>query len=120
MSQRTRPPVDISAADFFTRWIGESVAGDAARRERLADTRAVMLFEVTGEGGGVFTVFVDGGTVRGERGRPQDPDLEVEVDVETWRRLNAGDLNAAEAALQRRVKLKGDPLPAIKLHLILG
>lgn len=120
MSERPRPPDDISAGEFFTRWIGESVAQDADRQERLGDTRAVMLFLLTGEGGGEFTVYVDGGRVRGEEGRVHDPDLEIQVDVETWRRLNRGDVSGPEALLRRRMKLKGDFVLAIKLHLILG
>lgn len=120
MSQHVRPPHDITPTEFFTRWLGASVASDPERRRKLADTRAVMVFELTGVGGGEFTVYVDGGTVRGEVGRPHEPDLEIEVDVETWRRLNAGELSAPEAALRRRVKLQGDLLLAIKLHLILG
>lgn len=120
MAQRARPPDDISPADFFTRWLGESVAADAERRRRLGETRAVLLFEVTGDGGGAYTVFVDRGAVRGEEGRVHDPDLEIEVDLPTWRRLNAGELSAPEAALRRRVKLRGDLFLAVKLHLILG
>ena len=120
MADRVLPPDDISPSEFFTRWIGESVASDPERRARLGDTRAIMLFRLMGEGGGAFTVFVDGGQVRGEEGCAHAPDLEIEVDLETWRRLNRGEISAPEAALRRRLKLKGNLVLAIKLHLILG
>jgi len=120
MSDRARPPEDISPHEFFTRWIVDSVAEDATRRERLGDTEAVITFVLAGPDGGTFSIFVTHGVVRGEPGRPFDPDLEVSVDLETWRALNRGELSAPEALLRRRIRLKGDLLLAIKLHLILG
>jgi putative sterol carrier protein len=120
MSDHARPPEDISPHAFFTRWIPDSVAEDPSRRDRLGDTEAIITFVLAGVGGGTFTVIVTRGVVRGEEGRPFDPDLEVRVDLETWRSLNRGDLSAPEALLRRRVRLRGDLLLAIKLHLILG
>lgn len=119
-SERARPPEDVSPHEFFTRWIVDSVAADADRRERLGATEATITFVLSGPGGGTFTLFVTHGVVRGEAGRPFDPDLEVSVDLETWRALNRGDLSAPEALLRRRIRLRGDLLLAIKLHLILG
>jgi putative sterol carrier protein len=120
MSDLARPPEDISPHAFFTRWIVDSVAEDPSRRERLGNTEATISFVLAGDEGGTFTVFVTHGVVRGEEGRPFDPDLEVRVDLETWRALNRGDLSAPEALLRRRIRLSGDLLLAIKLHLILG
>jgi putative sterol carrier protein len=120
MTERVAPPEDISPREFFTRWISDSVANDAARRARLGDTEAILTFVLEGEQGGTWTVFVNAGVVRGEEGRPHDPDLEVRVDVDTWRALNRGAISAPEALLRRRVRLSGDLLLAIKLHLILG
>ncbi len=123
MGERARPPDDISPVEFFTRWVPERVARDHERRERLGDTRASLVFDLGGDGSdgdGCFTLEIEAGRVRGARGRAADPDLEVHVDVDTWRELNRGDLSAPEALLRRRVKLHGDYLLALKLHLILG
>lgn len=117
---RAKPPDDISPREFFTRWIPESVASDPHRRDRLGDTCAVLVFELLGDDGGHFTVHIAAGVVRGEEGRPADPDLVVRVDLETWRQLNRGDLSAPEALLRRRVRIQGDWILALKLHLILG
>jgi putative sterol carrier protein len=120
MRERSRPPDDISPAEFFTRWVPESVARDSERRARLGDTRASLVFELTGEQGGAFTVEIVSGEVRGLAGRTASPDLEVRVDLDTWRQLNRGELSAPEALLRRRIKLSGDFILALKLHLILG
>ncbi len=117
---RARPPDDISPAECFTRWIPASVARDDTRRQRLGDTRACLVFQLSGDQGGSFTLEIDAGEVRGVVGRSAEPDLEVEVEFETWRQLNRGDISAPEAVLRRRLKLSGDFVLALKLHLILG
>jgi putative sterol carrier protein len=120
VSERARPPDDIAPLEFFTRWLPESVAADAERRARIAGTRATLVFELTGEQGGTFTVRLADGGVSAFAGREGEADLEVSVDVATWRALNRGELSAPEALVRRRVKLTGDLLLALKLHLILG
>lgn len=120
MGERARPPDDISPHEFFTSWVPSSVAADAERRRRLGETRASLVFALVGASVEVYTVHIADGAVRAEAGRTPEPDLEVEVDVETWRRLNRGDLSAPEALVRRRLRLSGDIVLALKLHLILG
>ncbi len=120
MSQRAVPPDDISPFDFFTRWVPERVAADEGRRHKLRNTEARIVFAFTEPEHGAFTIHIKAGFVRGEPDRIESPDLVVEIGMETWRSLNRGDISAPEAALRRRVKLSGDTLLALKLHLILG
>lgn len=120
MSQRAKPPDDIAPEDFFLRWVPEAVAGDAQRRTRLGETRATIVFDLEGEGGGVFGVAIDAGVVEGFVGDREPVELRVRVDVATWRALNRGDISAPEALLRRRVHVHGSFLLALKLHLILG
>jgi putative sterol carrier protein len=120
--ERSRPPDDISPHEFFTRWVPESVAADHARRARLGETVASLVFVLRDDGIGAceFTVHIAAGAVRGEVGRVDRPDLEVQVDVATWRQLNRGEISAPEALLRRRLRFSGDFVLALKLHLILG
>jgi len=117
---RAKPPDDISPHDFFTRWIGEAGALDVERRRKLANTVATIIFHLDGEGGGVYTLRICEGSVEGISGARSPSNLRVRVDVRTWRLLNRGALSAPEALLRRRVKLEGDFLLGLKLHLILG
>jgi putative sterol carrier protein len=117
---RITPPEDISPEDFFTRWIPAMVREDEERRRRLGNTQASIVFAFAESEHGAYTVHICGGEVRGEASPIENPDLVVRVDIETWRRLNRGDLSAPEAALRRRVRLEGDLILALKLHLILG
>jgi putative sterol carrier protein len=120
MRTRAVPPPDIAPLDFFTRWLPEVVAADADRRRRLGSTCAVLVFELSGDGGGAFAVHVENGEVRGSAEPVGEPQLRVRLDLGTWRELNAGTLSAPEALLRRRVHLEGDYLLALKLHLIIG
>ena len=120
MRERARPPDDISPAEFFLRWVPGAVEGDPERSTRLGDTEATIEFELTGNPGGVYSVRIAGGQVRGSEGPAPEPDLRVQVDMETWRALNRGNMSAPEALLRRRLHLRGSFVLALKLHLILG
>lgn len=121
---RAKPPPDITPEEFFTRWVPEAVSSDENRRRRLADTDATIVFDLrdgsANDPGGRFTLRIEHGVVTGAEGAGADPDLCVRVDMATWRGLNAGDITAPQALLKRRVKLDGDFLLGLKLHLILG
>lgn len=118
--ERAIPPSDITPQEFFTRFVPEAVAADADRRRKLGDTQATIVFDLKGDDGGQFTIRVGDGAVAGESGAATPADLRVHLDVETWRRLNAGAVSAPEALLKRKLKLEGDFLLGLKLHLILG
>ncbi len=120
MDDRARPPEDILPAYFFECWVPEAVAADPERRRRLGETRATVVFTLLGEAGGLFTVEIENGTVRGREGGVETPDLAVELDMDTWRNLNAGRLSAPEAVLKRKLRFEGSFLLGLKLHLILG
>jgi putative sterol carrier protein len=96
------------------------VRGDPARRAKLGGTDATIVFDLQGEGGGTFRLRVEAGSVSGRPGDDAAADLRVRVDVRTWRMLNSGDISAPEALLRRKLKLEGDFLLGLKLHLILG
>ncbi len=122
MAARARPPDDISPLEFFTAWIPATLSQDDERRRRLGDTVASLVFvlcELESEAV-TYTLEVEAGSVRGRPGRALQPDLEIQVDVETWRALNRGELSAPEALLQRRLRVSGNLVLALKLHVILG
>ena len=118
--ERARPPEDITPLEFFSQWVPTAVATDERRRRKLGDTEATIVFELEGSEGGLFSVRVSGGEVRGQAGGEASPDLRVALDVATWRELNRGTLAAPEALLRRRLRLQGDFVLGLKLHVILG
>ena len=120
MVGRPLPPSEIDPLEFFARWLPEVVAADPERRERLADTTATLQFDLLGDGGGSFLLYVEAGWVRGGPGPAEAVDLRLELDVATWRALNDGSLSAPEAFLRRRLRLQGNLTLALKLQLLIG
>ena len=118
--QRALPPDDLSPTEFFLEWVPRAVASDPSRSAKLAGVDATVEFTLVGEQGGVFSVRIVEGRVEGSVGAVDVADLRVELAVDTWRRLNRGDLSAPEAVLKRSLKFHGSFLLGLKLHLILG
>ena len=118
--ERLHPPADISPAAFFLEWVPAAVAKDPARQAKLAGVEALIEFDLSGTDGGSFAIRVADGNVTGSAVAVGDADLRVELSVETWRRLNSGEVTAPEALLRRDLKFTGSFLLGLKLHLILG
>jgi putative sterol carrier protein len=118
--ERARPPHDLAPSDFFLEWVPAAVAGDPSRSAKLADVDATIQFTLAGPEGGIFSIRILNGVVRGILGPSAEAELRVELAVETWRRLNRGELSAPEAVLKRALKFHGNFLLALRLHLILG
>jgi len=118
--ERARPPADIRPADFFLRWVPDAVAQDPERRQKLVGTEATVVFDLSGPEGGCFTIRIEHGVVEGSEGVAHEPDLQVHLDVDTWRKLNAGETSAPEALLRRKLRFEGSFLLGLKLHLLLG
>jgi putative sterol carrier protein len=58
--------------------------------------------------------------VRGDAGKLDAPDLVLSTDVETWRKLNAGEIKAPTAVLKGKLKFHGSMYLALRIHFIIG
>ena len=81
---------------------------------------ARIQFELAGDGGGPFWLELCDGAIRGDSGRLDAPDLVLSTDLETWRKLNAGELKAPTAVMKGRLRFQGSMYLALKIHFILG
>lgn len=78
--------------------------------EAAGDLRAHYQFDIKGDGGGTWTVKVDGGTCEIIDGpSPEAADWRLEMDRDTWISISVGDMIGAEAFLLGRVTIEGDP-----------
>jgi putative sterol carrier protein len=117
---RAIPPRDIPPREFFETWVPGAVRADPGRRERIAELVARIHFELAGPDGGDFHLEIARGEVRGGAGAIDDADLVLRLSVETWRRLNAGELSAPHALLTGQLRFHGSLYLALRLHFILG
>ena len=120
MSDRARPPADIAPADFFRAWAPDAVHSDPDRRKKLDGLRARIQFDLAGEGGGLYWLEIADGEVRGGEGRLDEPDLLLNTDLETWRKLNAGDIKAPTAVMKGKLRFHGSMYLALRIHFIIG
>jgi ribonucleoside-diphosphate reductase beta chain len=83
--------------------------------QAAAGMRADFQFDLTGEGGGTWTVKVaDGKCEVVEGAASEQPDWRLEMDVSTWIDISTGELMGQEAFMLGRVTLEGNPLIGIR------
>jgi putative sterol carrier protein len=93
----------------------EALAGSASA-EKLKGMDATLLFDLSGEGGGQWTVTIDEGQVDFTEGSPEPPTVTVEASVQDLKALVTGELSPMAAFMQGRVKVKGDMSIAMQLQ----
>ena len=120
MSERARPPADIAPAEFFRQWAPDAVRIDPDRRKKLDGLSARIQFQIAGEGGGLYWLEIADGDVRGGDGLINAPDLVLMTDLETWRKLNAGEIKAPTAVLKGKLRFQGSMYLALRIHFIIG
>jgi putative sterol carrier protein len=85
------------------------------RPEQVRDLKATLQFELTGEGGGIWSVFINGGQCAVREGSTESPDFVVTMAADDYMAMFRGELNAASAFMAGRLKLQGNPVLAMQL-----
>ena len=91
------------------------LAGDmkltSGRIENLAGVKGCLRFELLGEGGfALLTHF-------GPDPIPEQPDTQIRVDADAYRRLRSGELNPQDAFLGGQITVEGDMQLAMQIAL---
>ncbi len=120
MAERPKPPEDITPDDFYLKWLPEQAASNPDQISKIKDITAVMQFVLTGEGGGEYTMELDGGQITTKKEKADAPKLTVTMAVPDWREINAGRLNPQMAFMSGKLKISGDMSLAMKLGTIMG
>jgi putative sterol carrier protein len=79
-----------------------------------------VLYDVTGEGGGQWTVAIEGGEGVFREGAPASPDVTITASSEHLRAMMEGKLNPLTAQLQGKIRFKGNTRLLLKLKQILA
>ncbi len=93
----------------------EALSG-SADAEKLKGMDATILFDVSGEEGGQWTVTIDDGQVDVQEGSIGSPAITVGASAKDLKALIEGDLNPMAAFMQGRLKVKGDMSMAMQLQ----
>ncbi len=87
---------------------------------RVAGINAVILFDLTGEGGGKWTVKIADGKVDVDEGATDTPNMTLSMSSTDFQAMTRGELNAVNAFMQGKIKVSGDMSLAMRLQSILS
>jgi putative sterol carrier protein len=83
---------------------------------RIGDIDAVILFDLSGDGGGQWTLKLASGSIELEEGETASPSMTLSDFVS----MVNGELNAMAAFMQGKIKVSGDMSLAMKLQSMLS
>jgi len=87
-------------------------------RDAAAEIKAVIQFDITGEGGGLFCVTIDRGELSIVEGAHDEPDLTISAAAQDYIDIGTGELNEQLAFMTGRITARGDTRLAMKMPSI--
>jgi len=90
---------------------------DAAKIEGI---NGVILFDLSGEGGGKWTLTLADGEAKVEKGETASPAMTLSMNAPDFVAMSTGALNPTAAFMQGKLKIAGDMSLAMRLQSILA
>ncbi len=86
---------------------------------RLQGMSGVVLFDLSGEGGGQWTLTFGEGKVQVEEGQTSTPNVTLSMNAADFIAMANGQLNPVSAFMQGKIRVTGDMGMAMRLQSIL-
>ena len=87
-------------------------------KDKVQGMNAVYQFNITGDGGGEWSVSIAAGELTVGEGTAESPSITLTIDAANFADLVAGKLNGQTAFLTGKLKIQGDMTLAMKLQSI--
>lgn len=102
--------------EWFDRVLPETVR---EHPEKVAGFRGTLLFEITGEAGGTWTVAFDDGAIDVREGDDREAQFRIKMKDVSFVSMMNGEISGANAFMSGKLKFKGDVTQAMKLRGLL-
>ncbi len=95
--------------EVYTIIIPTAANNDPNAQQKLQGINATVKFVIEGEGGGTFWIKVEGGKVEGGEGEPpSQANATITQSIDTFRKIQARQLDPQMAFMQGLLKIAGD------------
>lgn len=88
--------------------------------DKAGGLQAVIQFDLNGEGGGQYSVTLGEAGCSVASGAAANPNMTLTASADDYLNVVNGDLNAMQAFMQGKIRVKGDMAIAMKLQAIFG
>jgi putative sterol carrier protein len=89
-------------------------------KEKIQGINGVMLFDMSEENGGKWTLVLSDTGIKVEEGETVTPDVTFSMASEDFVAIANGELNAVNAFMMGKVKVTGNMAMAMRLQSLLG
>ena len=114
---RQRPMADIEQpSEWFDRVLPETVRDHP---EKVQGFTGTLLFNITGEQGGTWTVHFEEGAVDVQTGDGREAQFSIKMKDKNFVSMMNGEVSGANAFMSGKLKFKGDVTKAMKLRGLL-
>lgn len=103
-----------TVAELFEKMPGQFQA------DKAGDMNAIILFDLSGEGGGQWSVSIADGQCDVTQGAADSPKSTVHMDAGDYHDMVTGKLNPMMAFMSGKVKVEGDLNTVMKFQQIFG
>lgn len=103
-----------TVAELFEKMPGQFQA------DKAGDMNAVILFDLSGEGGGQWSVAIADGKCEVTQGAAESPKATVRMDAGDYKDMITGKLNPMMAFMSGKVKVEGDLNTVMKFQQLFG
>jgi putative sterol carrier protein len=117
IAEKGREDAAVNCAHYFEYFL-PNVAPQTAFADFPLDVTIGL--NITGPGGGQWSVVLGGGQVVVRRGAPRGPHITYSVDQETFGAVVRGRLTPQDAFLARRIEIAGDIEKGLVLAALFG